>query len=244
MDIHHLPVSKIPDGSVVLALGRRRSGKTVNIFTILNNKKDVFSCVLVFCGSAATRKQYESIVPKRFIYPEIDVPVLETLIEMQERAVEKKEAHKVAVIIDDCGFQSKVLRHRVFRRLLMNGRHYKIFFILSLQYSMGILPALRGQVDYVICSQEKSVQYRKRIYENYSIGFTTFKGFDRVFLACTQNFESFVIAVAASNSAKIEDNVFFFRSTFPIPSFRMVPAMWKSGSRKKEKEVKELRMEF
>ena len=31
----------------------------------------------------------------------------------------------------------------------MNGRHYKILFILTMQYALGIPPNLRTNIDYV-----------------------------------------------------------------------------------------------
>ena len=242
MNIHNLPIDAIPNEAVVLALGRRRSGKTTNIFSIMEKKKDVFDLVLVFCGSAATRLEYAKRVPRRFIYDEIKIDVLETLVKMQDKSVQdKKDVRNVCVVIDDCGFQTALLRKQIFRQLFQNGRHYKIFLILSLQYSLGVLPALRGQIDYVICSQEKSVTYRKKIFEHYSIGFKSFKSFDQVFLACTTNFESFVIGVAASSSPEISKNIFFFRSTFPLPDFKMMAASWKrpraTAEDKKKKEI-------
>jgi hypothetical protein len=47
------------------------------------------------------------------------------------------------VLYDRAFFKSKQ------RQLLMNGRHDKIFTVISAQYLMDLAPSLRAQVDYV-----------------------------------------------------------------------------------------------
>lgn len=43
-----------------------------------------------------------------------------------------------------------------------------IFFIFTLQYSLGIKPDLRNQIDYVVLCREPILANRKRLYEAYA----------------------------------------------------------------------------
>lgn len=249
MKIKYFDLKKqLPKYAVVVLLGRRRSGKTVNIFSLLQERKDAYDFGLCFCGSAATREQFREIMPNEFVYDGIDIDKLKNLVKMQEEDVEKGIAKSCLLIIDDCGFQSKLFNTDVFRKIAMNGRHYKLFVIISLQYSLGIKPALRNQVDIVVASMEKNVANKKRIFEHYSVCFRKFRDFELIFDQCTKNFESCIIAVAA-RSSNIDENIFFWKSQFPIPSFKLnEKGMWwgeylkkNTNSEREEKRIKRTR---
>ena len=45
-----------------------------------------------------------------------------------------------AFLIDDCLYDQSWIRDTNIRSLFMNGRHYKILFIITMQYALGIPP--------------------------------------------------------------------------------------------------------
>lgn len=63
---------------------------------------------------------------------------------MRERDAQKKlqkkeeKAMRKFVIIDDCMFQSGISRTETLRKIFMNGRHWNIFVMLTIQYCMGL----------------------------------------------------------------------------------------------------------
>jgi hypothetical protein len=59
----------------------------------------------------------------------------------------------------------------------MNGRHYKLLFLVTMQYPLGIPPNLRCNVDYVFILRENIVKNRERIYANYAGMFPNFDTF-------------------------------------------------------------------
>ena len=75
----------------------------------------------------------------------------------------------------------------------MNGRHWHILFIITMQYPLGIPPNLRTNIDYVFILRENIVSNRKRIYDNYAGMFPTFEVFCQVMDQCTENYECLVI---------------------------------------------------
>ena len=53
-----LPMGLVSSTSVNIFLGRRKSGKTVAIFSFLEHFKSQFKWGIVFCGSIATALEY------------------------------------------------------------------------------------------------------------------------------------------------------------------------------------------
>ena len=97
------------------------------------------------------------------------------------------------------------------RSLFMNGRHFKIMFIITMQYALGIPPNLRTNVDFVFILRENFVNNRKRLYDHYAGMFPTFEMFCQVMDQCTENFECLVINNNAKSN-KLEDQVFWYKA--------------------------------
>ena len=93
----------------------------------------------------------------------------------------------------------------------MNGRHLKLFFIITMQYPLGIPPNLRTNIDYVFILRENIVGNRKRIYDNYAGMFPSFEVFCQVMDQCTENYECLVINNTTSSN-KLEDCVFWYKA--------------------------------
>jgi len=116
------------------------------------------------------------------------------------------------LLLDDCGFDKKIMNQEDMRLLFMNGRHFKICLIISLQYMMGLPPALRTNTDFVFCLRENIVANQKRLYDNYFGCFQKFSHFQEAFNECTNNYECLVLD-NTSKSTKIEDCVYYYKAT-------------------------------
>jgi hypothetical protein len=123
------------------------------------------------------------------------------------------------LILDDCLYDSKWTNDKNIRALFMNGRHLKMFFIISMQYPLGIPPNLRTNIDFIFILRENIVANRKRIYDNYAGMFQNFEIFCQVMDQCTENFECLVID-NTTKSNKLEDNVFWYKAATHSP-FKM-----------------------
>ena len=105
--IRYLDMKTVAPNSVYLFLGRRKSGKTTNILSILKHFKDEFVFGLVFCGSMATAQQYARHVPSKFIHSTFDTDMIGKLIQRQENKLKKGiKPQRVFILADDCGFSS------------------------------------------------------------------------------------------------------------------------------------------
>ena len=72
------------------------------------------------------------------------------------------------VILDDCLYDNGWSRDKMMRLLFMNGRHWKVMLIITMQYPLGIPPTLRTNIDYVFILREPYIANRKSIYENFA----------------------------------------------------------------------------
>ena len=222
MQIKFLPFGLVSNTSVNIFLGRRKSGKTVAIFSFLEKFKNDFKCGLIFCGSVATALEYSKIVPRSFIYPSVDTKLVKKFIARQERGIHNGRIENTFILLDDCGFDSKQMNNKVIKSLFQNGRHYKICLIISLQYCLSIGPSLRSNCDFLWACREKSITYRAKLYEHFNICFKNLEEFDNIYRACTTNYDIFVMANALpTQSDLVQDNCFYWKANFPAPAFKI-----------------------
>ena len=115
------------------------------------------------------------------------------------------------VIMDDCLYDNSWSRDKMMRLLFMNGRHWKIMLVITMQYPLGVPPNLRTNIDYVFILREPYITNRKRIYENYAGMFPTFESFCQVMDQCTENYECLVINNNAKSN-RLEDQIFWYKA--------------------------------
>jgi hypothetical protein len=115
------------------------------------------------------------------------------------------------VVLDDCLYDNKWTKDVMMRLLFMNGRHWKIMLVITMQYPLGIPPNLRTNIDYVFILREPYIANRKRIYDNYAGMFPTFESFTQVMDQCTENYECLVINNNAKSN-KLQDQIFWYKA--------------------------------
>jgi hypothetical protein len=131
------------------------------------------------------------------------------------------------VIMDDMQSDSKVwARDTEIKRIFMNGRHYNITYILTMQYPIGIGPELRGNADYIFILRENNHQNRRRLYESYAGIFPKFNVFCQVLDTLTDNYGSMVIDNTRS-STSLTDCVFWYKAEVHPPFRLCSDKMWR-----------------
>ena len=225
LELKKFDITSIDDDKVVVMIGKRNTGKSFLIKDLLyyNNH---FQLGTVISGTESANHFYRAMVPKMFIHDEFTDRVVENVVKRQKHVLKKKDEEertygqssidpKSFLILDDCLYDSSWTKNVNIRALFMNGRHLKMFFIISMQYPLGITPNLRTNIDYVFILRENIVANRKLIYDNYAGMFPTFEVFCQVMDQCTENFECLVIN-NTTKSNKLEENVFWYKaSTHP-----------------------------
>jgi hypothetical protein len=214
-------MNMVPDDSVVLFIGRRGTGKSWLIKDLMWYKQR-FPIGTVISGTEAGNGFYSAHVPKLFIHEEYSTFLIENVLKRQRQVLKqvKKEMEtyrrttidpRTFVILDDCLYDATWSRDKMMRLLFMNGRHWKVMLIITMQYPLGIPPNLRTNIDYVFILREPYAVNRKRIWENYASMFPTFESFNTVMDQTTENFECLVINNNAKSN-KITDQIFWYKA--------------------------------
>jgi len=208
-------------GPVVVLIGRRDTGKSFLVRDLLYYHQDI-PIGTVISGTEAGNGFYSSHVPKLFIHEEYNTSIIENILKRQKTVLKqvKKEIEqfrrcnidpRAFVILDDCLYDASWTKDKMMRLLFMNGRHWKIMLIITMQYPLGIPPNLRTNIDYVFILREPYIANRKRIWENYAGMFPTFESFCQVMDQCTENFECLVINNNAKSN-KLHDQIFWYKA--------------------------------
>jgi hypothetical protein len=208
-------------GPVIVLIGKRDTGKSFLVRDLLYYQQNI-PIGTVISGTEEGNGFYGKMVPRLFIHNEYNTAIIENILKRQ-RTVLKQVKHEMEtykrttidprafVILDDCLYDNTWSRDKLMRLLFMNGRHWKVMLVITMQYPLGIPPTLRTNIDYVFILRENYIANRKRIYENYAGMFPTFESFCQVMDQCTENYECLVIH-NNSKSNKLNDQVFWYKA--------------------------------
>ena len=208
-------------GPVIVLIGRRDTGKSYLVRDVLYYHQDI-PIGTVISGTEAGNGFYSKHVPRLFIHDEYNTAIIENILKRQKTVLKqvKREIEayrrskldpRAFVILDDCLYDASWTKDKMMRLLFMNGRHWKIMLVITMQYPLGIPPNLRTNIDYVFILREPYIANRKRIWENYAGMFPTFESFCQVMDQCTENYECLVIN-NNSKSNKLHDQIFWYKA--------------------------------
>ena len=208
-------------GPVGVLIGRRDTGKSFLVRDLLYYHQDI-PIGTVISGTEEGNGFYGKLVPKLFIHNEYNTAIIENILKRQRGVLKqiRKEVEqfkrstidpRTFVILDDCLYDNTWARDKMMRLLFMNGRHWKVMLLITMQYPLGIPPTLRTNIDYVFILREPYIANRKRIYENYAGMFPTFESFCQVMDQCTENYECLVINNNVKSN-KLHDQVFWYKA--------------------------------
>jgi hypothetical protein len=229
---HQLPLKKWnmrnikfrPDenkGPVIVLIGRRDTGKSFLVRDLLFYHQDI-PVGTVISGTEMGNGFYGKMVPKLFIHNEYNTTIIENILKRQKAVIKQYnkqvEQYKRSsmdprcfVILDDCLYDDSWARDKMMRLLFMNGRHWKVMLVITMQYPLGVPPNLRTNVDYVFILREPYKSNRERIWRNYAGMFPTFEAFEQVMDQTTENFECLVVDNNCKSN-KLMDSIYWYKA--------------------------------
>lgn len=208
-------------GPVIVLIGRRDTGKSYLVRDLLYHHRDI-PIGTVISGTEAGNGFYAAHVPKLFIHDEYSSGIIENILKRQKsvmkevnKQIQMYKSSKIDprsfVILDDCLYDSTWTRDKLMRLLFMNGRHWKVLLVITMQYPLGCPPTLRTNIDFVFILREPYISNRKRIYDNYAGMFPTFESFCQVMDQCTENYECLVIDNNVKSN-KLNEQIFWYKA--------------------------------
>jgi len=238
LKLNKFKLKDILPNATMLLLGRRRTGKSFLARDIFFNHKEIPSG-LVFSGTENANPFFGDFIPDSFIHSIYDSELVQSVLKSQAKKVRKARdalqdpngllaKNRFFMVLDDMlADANSWKKDKTIKEIFMNGRHFNIFFLLTLQYATGIPPELRNNIDYVFIFNEPSIKNRKKIYEDYAGMIPSFDAFNNILDSCTQNYECLVIKTAAGTSSDIKDLVFWYKAEYH-ENFKVGhPSIWK-----------------
>ena len=241
IQLKRFDINDIKDDKVIILIGKRDTGKSYLCKDILSHHTGIPAGQII-SGTEAANEFYSKMVPKLFIYGEYEAGIIERLLKRQKMMIEKCKSNNTVdprafLVLDDCLYDNTWTKDKNVRSLFMNGRHFKILFIITMQYALGIPPNLRTNVDYVFLLRENYVSNRKKLYDHYAGMFPNFEMFCQVMDQCTENYECLVIHNNAKSN-KLSDQVFWYKAE-PHDDFKLCSHDHWEYSAMNEKKIQE-----
>lgn len=216
-------------GPIVVMIGRRGTGKSMLVKDLMYHHQDVPKGIII-SGTEMGNHFYAPLAPKAFIFHEYESVLVENLFRRQLHVLQPENRHeapdpRVFLLLDDCMYDDSWSRDKIMRCVFMNGRHWKVMCVITMQYPLGVPPVLRTNIDFAFLLFAPTTGERKRLYENYASVFRTFEGFNSVFDQTTADFECMVVCFS-SHSNVLSDQIKFYKAQ-PRPNYRLMDsAAW------------------
>jgi len=160
------------DDYTVLAIGKRREGKTFFADWLLFGARGWFSRAVVFTNTRVNGF-WQNKVPDRYVFDGVQEGVMEAILEKQKKDVEYCYTHpeedinpRMIWIFDDC-INQDMHHSETLRTLFYNGRHLRISVLFMIQYAKGLPPGMRENADLSVLFRLHSEQQVEAAAENF-----------------------------------------------------------------------------
>lgn len=221
LQISEFKLNSIVEHAAIVIIAKRGSGKSWVTRDLLYAKRSIPGGVVI-SPTDRMNGDYKKFFPDIYIHYNITENILNKILlrqtEMMEKAKTKKKQGKTIdargiLVMDDCLAQKKTWsKIQAITEILMNGRHYLLCYILTMQSPIGLPPDLRLNFDYVFLLKENSAISRKKLWMNYASMFETLPIFEKTFSKVTENFCSMVID-NRKQSDKLSEQVYWYKAT-------------------------------
>lgn len=223
---------------ICVALGMRGSGKSTVMRAICSALASFFHVVLGVSPTYGSRDCMKQFMPACCVHSKTEVikPIISNLIEYQQKLVDKgftkdhvnpkKRLRKIFIMLDDCMFDTSLVKGDLMRELAMNGRWFNIFVLNAVQYSVDLPPAFRTNSDYIIAMREPDADNRKKLYKYFFGIFGDQKKFEKVFAEMTKDYGCMILDKTIPTTEP-EECVFHYRAAEHQEPFGMgSDTMW------------------
>ncbi len=222
--------------STVVAVGKRRTGKSWIFRNLLYLMKDKFPAGICISQTDELNKFWRQYMPKQYIFNEYKPEILDAVFLRQKKILndpqltqqQKDVQAPFFVILDDVISDPAFQRNEPqIKSLFVNGRHYKLFVLITTQYAKAITPTLRGNTDFLFILKTVQQRQREALWEDFA-DFLTKDAFSQMIDAYTEDNESLVVNTCPETKVTAKDMMSWFKAIDPGPFKMGSKAYWES----------------
>ena len=198
-------------------IGKRGTGKSTLVADILYYLRKIPMGIAV-SATEDGNAFYANHIPDIFIHTEYNKDVIQQVVNRQKKAISEQDdkskkdpKNDAFVLLDDCMYDKKMIRDPNIRGIFMNGRHWRITFMLTMQYCMDLPPDLRTNIDFVFVLRENIIENQDKLFKNFFGIFPHKETFREVMNSCTEGFDCMVLD-NTSRSNQISDCIYWYRA--------------------------------
>ena len=235
-DLLEFDPSEMKIDATIVAVGKRRTGKSWVFRNIMYLFKDKFQAGLVISQTDELNKFWREYVPKKYIFNKYDPEIIQAVFRRQKKILndvnktdeEKDKEAPFFILLDDVISDQRLKYDEALMELFVAGRHYRVFTLITTQYAKSITPVLRGNTDYIFmmkCLQQRQLE---ALWEDFG-SFLTKDAFAQILNAYTEENEVLVCNTCPDTQVDPLSMMGWFKAEDP-GEFKMGgPEFWRSA---------------
>jgi hypothetical protein len=221
LPIRQFKLTDMVENPAIIMIAKRGSGKSWVVRAIMHHFRKI-PCGIIIAPTDRMNPFYNVFFPDTYIHYAYKTETIQKLLQRQTDIIEKSKNRekrggkfldaRTYIVMDDClSSKGTWMRDQPIQELLYNGRHYKIMYILTMQYPLGITPELRTNFDYIFLLKEEYISNQKKLFDHYAGMFPNLDSFRQVFGSLTQDNGCMVIDNRRKANNSLE-RLFWFRA--------------------------------
>ena len=237
-DLEEFDLDTLKMDSTIVAVGKRRTGKSWVFRNIMYHMRDKFPAGIVISQTDELNQFWRQYLPSKYVLKKYDPSILDAVFERQKRILndpqltEKEREAQVPffVLLDDVISDKSLKYDSNLMELFVAGRHYKLFVLITTQYAKSITPTLRGNTDFCFMILTLQKMQRESLWEDYG-DFLTKDGFAQVMAAYTEDNEVLVVNNCLEETVTPLSMLMWFKAVDP-GKFNIGSAkFWEEGTK-------------
>lgn len=213
LQINEFILNDIADNATILMIAKRGCGKSWICRELMTNFRKM-PVGVVIAPTDKMNKFYKTFFPDTFIHYKYSSSLIDKILYRQKKIIEKTEKNDkikpdIFINMDDCLADKKTwVNDFGINEILLNGRHHKITFMLTIQDPMGIPPIFRNNFEYIFLLKNEIHSDLKKIYEHYAGIFPTYHSFQQIHSQLTKDHGCMVIVNTDRHKKSLDESSF------------------------------------
>ncbi len=214
LSIRKFDISKIKKYSNILIIGRHESEKKTLIKSLLNNN-NINDKVETIKTIVSTLEESDLFYSKQFlnsatIYSNYSTKIIDDCLKTARSNINETNNNSSLLILDNCIQIIDIKNDPQIKKVIINGRHYKLSTIITMQFPMKLHPMLRANMDYIFIFKDNIKMNLQRNFELYAKPICKSYNIFSTLIDSLEESECLVLDVFAKSNA-MEDQIFYLK---------------------------------